>query len=239
MLYELRQAISDAAVNLRTKVLPRAKISGVSLPIDERISLPLRRMILDGSYERNELDIVERTLSKSDRVLECGAGIGLLSAYCAKRLGNEPVRTFEANPYMAPIIQSTFELNEVTPMLINGAIGAGRGEMEFHVRKNFYASSSHPGRVDGSMQTIRVTVHDLHDEVMNHRPTFLFIDIEGGEEGLAGCSSLPGVQKVMAEVHPDLIGQEGVRKFVSWLESLGFKKDFGISKEQELFFSRG
>jgi tRNA A58 N-methylase Trm61 len=55
----------------------------VALPLDMRISTSLRRAIVRGEYEKNELEIVRRTLEPGDRVLECGAGIGLLSTYCS------------------------------------------------------------------------------------------------------------------------------------------------------------
>lgn len=231
------QAIADAALNFRSVVLPRANVGGIRLPIDKRISLDLRRIIVNGKYEENELGIVGQTLEKGDRVLECGAGIGFLATYCAKHLGNNSVTTFEANPLMQEVIQQTFDLNGVSPGLIMGAIGPKRGTMPFHVRKNFWASSSHAGRAVGSIKTVDVPVYELHAEIVKFKPTYLFIDIEGGEDYLTGCSNLPGVRKVMAEVHPDLIGNDGVTRFVRWLEQLGFKKD-GLSKDRELYFAR-
>lgn len=237
-MFGMRQALSDAALNVRSKILPSAKVGGVRLPIDTRLSLDMRRTIVNGKYEQNELDIVERTLAKDDRILECGAGIGLLSAFCAKRIGGDRVKTFEANPFMEEVIRETYTLNDVQPTLVIGAIGAQNGTLPFHVRKNFWASSSHNGRAEGSLQTIDVPMYELHAQVIVTKPTYLFIDIEGGEEYLARCSSLPGVKKVMAEVHPELIGEANVAKFTGWLRDLGFVKDEQISKERELYFSR-
>ena len=239
MLVRIRRALSDAALNVRTRILPVAKVGGVRLPIDTRLSLQMRRTIVNGKYERHELRIVARTLSTDDRVLECGAGIGLLASYCAKRIGSDRVKTFEANPHMGDIIKETFALNGVSPTLISGAIGAHAGTLDLHVAENFWASSSHAGRAEGSLKTISVPMYGLHAEIVASQPTYLFIDIEGGEEHLANCSSLPGVRKVMAEVHPDLIGEAGVARFTDWLQGLGLVKDAQLSTQRELFFARG
>jgi FkbM family methyltransferase len=151
---------------------------------------------------------------------------------------SDRVKTFEANPFMQPLISKTFALNGVSPELVMGAIGAKRGELEFHVRANFWASSSHHARAEGSVQTIAVPVHALHEEILATRPTYLLVDIEGAEVGLVDSSELPGVRKVMVEVHPDLIGEGGVRRFLGWLSDLGFKKDDGISENIEIYLER-
>lgn len=212
---------------------------GIKLPLDLGLSPDMRRAILSGEYEKNELAIVSATLEDNDRVLECGTGLGLLSAYCARRLGGGRVRTFEANPYMLPIINQTFKLNDVSLELMIGAIGPTTGQIEFHVRRNFWASSSHAGRRDGSEQTITVPTRALHDAILATQPTYLLIDIEGAEENLIGCSDLPGVKKIMMEIHHDLIGAEAVKRLHSWLFSLGFDTDIPLLwKRDEVFFYR-
>ena len=167
------------------------------------------------------------------------AGLGLAcSTYCSLEIGSDRVKTFEANPFMQPLISKTFALNGVSPELVMGAIGAKQGELEFHVRANFWASSSHHARAEGSVQTISVPVHALHEEILAARPTYLLVDIEGAEVGLVDSSALPGVRKVMVEVHPDLIGEGGVRRFLGWLSDLGFKKDDAISENIEIYLER-
>ena len=46
-------------------------VGRVALPLDIRISVGLRRSILRGEYEQNEMEIVRRTLRSDDKVLEC------------------------------------------------------------------------------------------------------------------------------------------------------------------------
>ncbi|HVY05224.1 MAG TPA: FkbM family methyltransferase [Burkholderiales bacterium] len=234
----VKQALYDVCFDIRCKLEPCISMGEVNLPLDARVSRPLRKAISQGIYEQNEMDIVSKTLEVKDRVLECGAGIGLLSAYCALRVGSDKVTTIEANPFMAPLIFHTFALNHVRPELVIGAIGRAHGRIDFHVRRNFWASSSHPDRADGAVQTLSVPVIPLDEEVRRWKPTYLFIDIEGAEESLVGCSELPGVTKIMAEVHPELIGDTGVEAFLKWLRGLGFVRDNALSKEREFFLRR-
>jgi len=39
---------------------------------------------------------------------------------------------------MLPLISKTFVLNRVSPTLVIGAIGPKYGQIEFHVRENFW-----------------------------------------------------------------------------------------------------
>jgi FkbM family methyltransferase len=238
MLSLWRRAVEERVLNVRCRLQQRASVGEVVLPLDPGISTAMRKSILEGEYERNEIDIVRNTLVREDRILECGAGIGLLATYCSLRVGSERVKTFEANPFMLPLIKRTFALNGVSPALVIGAIGPAPGEVDFHVRKNFWASSLHDGRAPGALQTISVRMYALHDEILAMRPTYLLLDIEGAERDLVGSSELPGVEKVMLELHPELIGDDGVHEVLGWLSDLRFRKEPTISQDRELFLVR-
>jgi FkbM family methyltransferase len=238
MLYHLRQVLKDAALNVRCLIKKHVSIGVVALPLDLRVSASIRREILRGGYEAHEFDIVRRTLSPDDRVLEFGTGLGLLATYCSLEIGSDRVKTFEANPFMLPLICKSFALNGVSPKCVIGAIGPKFGQIDFHVRGNFWASSSHEGRSEGSAQTITVPMCALQDEIMVSKPTYLFIDIEGAETSLVGSSELPGVVKIMIEVHPELIGEKGVGRVLGWLSDLGFSKHDDFSKDNEIYLER-
>jgi len=72
---------------------------GVLLPLKHPlITAGIGKEIYFGDYERKEATIVSQRLTADDVVLEIGAGIGFLSAYCAKRIGSERVFAYDANP---------------------------------------------------------------------------------------------------------------------------------------------
>jgi FkbM family methyltransferase len=238
MFSNVRKTIKDVILRTRCELWPYSTVGDVRLPLDARLSVAMRRRIVNGNYEKQERRIIEATLDRDDCVLECGAGIGLLSTVAAKHVGSDRVRAFEANPKMAEIIQRTYELNDVWPTLVIGAIGAAPGVLTFHVQEDFWASSSHAMRADGAIETIQVPVHSLDAEVASTNPTYLFIDIEGAEDQLTGSSMLPGVRKIMCEFHPALIGSQGVQRFTDWLTSLGFAQDSTYSRDIHFYFFR-
>ena len=66
-----------------------------------------------------EFKILSEVLDKNDRVMEIDAAIGFLSAYCAKKIGNDKVVAYEANPQMIGKIKETYKLSNVNPIINN------------------------------------------------------------------------------------------------------------------------
>ena len=166
-------------------------------------------------------------------------GIGFLASYCAKRLGSDRVTTFEANPFMESIIRKAFKLNGVLPKLVICGVGAKNCKREFYIRRNFWASSTAEKRAINATGKIIVQMVSLESQILNLEPSYLIIDIEGGEQELVNCCDLPGVRKIMIELHPELIGEKGVLKLTDWLYSLGFVERAEVSSGVEKYFERG
>ena len=107
---------------------------GVMLPVKHPLVSPgIAREIYLGDYEAKEIEIISRRLATDDVVFEVGAGLGYLSAYCAKRTGSDKVFTYEANPELIPLIRETHARNAVTPTLTNALLAQGEGEREFRI----------------------------------------------------------------------------------------------------------
>ena len=79
------------------------------------MSPQVERTVSRGRYERDELRLIGQLLSPEDVALEVGAGLGVLSAYCARRLGSSRVFAYEANPDLEACIRDTYSLNQVQP----------------------------------------------------------------------------------------------------------------------------
>jgi hypothetical protein len=65
-----------------------------------------RGALRDGTYEADEANAAERCVREGFRVLELGAGIGYVTAICARRTAPENVLAVEANPALIPVIES-------------------------------------------------------------------------------------------------------------------------------------
>ncbi|OGA00507.1 MAG: hypothetical protein A2Z64_02460 [Betaproteobacteria bacterium RIFCSPLOWO2_02_67_12] len=210
---------------------------GVLLPTEgSGISRGIRRQIFFSEYEDKEIEIVAKRLASDDVVMEVGAGIGFLSAYCAKRIGSERVFAYEANPALMELIAATYRANGVAPTVRNVLLARGEGTREFHVEPEFWASSALPG--SGNARTIRVPQADLNSELQRVRPSFLIVDIEGGEIEFFELADLATVRKICVETHPAIHSSAALSKMLGGLIAQGFALDFTLMRKNVLYLSR-
>jgi predicted O-methyltransferase YrrM len=103
----LRKLSNWLIYHYRIRTRPIVSIEGIRIRVGRHMSRRVEQAISKGGYERDELRLIGMLLSPSDVVLEIGAGLGVVSAYCAKRLGSSRVFAFEANPDLEPRIRET------------------------------------------------------------------------------------------------------------------------------------
>jgi FkbM family methyltransferase len=213
---------------------------GIWLPCHQAgIAAGIARQIFLGEYESKEIDIVAKKLTADDVVVEVGAGLGYLSAYCARRIGSERVHTFEANPALMPLIRATHERNGIHPGVHNVLLARGDGACTFYVEDEFWASST-TARSDRA-QAISVPQRDLNAELRRLAPSFLIVDIEGGEGDFfayADLVDLKGLRKICLETHPDVLGDEGISAVFARLFEQGFRLDFACIRKNVFYFYR-
>jgi len=208
---------------------------GVMLPVKHALVSPgIAREIYLGDYEAKEIEIISRRLAADDVVFEVGAGLGFLSAYCAKRTGAKRVFAYEANPELIPLIRQTHARNQVAPTLTNALLANGDGEREFHLENEFWASSAH--RSGGRSITVRQL--DRNTELARVKPSFLIVDIEGGEAEFFAGADLSRVRKICVETHPDVLGDRLLSEMVADLVAKGFALDFSLIRKNVFFFHR-
>jgi len=208
---------------------------GLWLPVRHPAIAPeVARQIYLGDYESREFEIVRDRLEPSDVVLELGAGIGFLSAWCAKRIGSARVTAYEADPALVPILKETYARNRVSPTLVNAMLGPGAGTRPFHRQERFFASSAH--RAGG--EAIAVRQEDRDEVLARLRPSFLVVDIEGGEAELLRNASLGTVRKICLETHPDVLSDEALSALCAELFAQGFRLDFTRLRKNVFYFWR-
>ena len=210
---------------------------GVLLPTRHATLAPaIRKDIYFGDDEAKEADIVVQRLSQDDVVMEVGAGIGYLSALCAKRIGNQRVFAYEANPAMMAVIALTHQANGVAPTVKNTLLAEGDGERTFHLADEFWASSLVAPAAGA--RTITVPQTDLNSELALVRPTFLIVDIEGGEIEFFQVARLDGVQKICLETHPGVLTNAEISGLLARLIGAGFAIDFSLLRKNVFYLYR-
>ncbi|MEZ5816101.1 MAG: FkbM family methyltransferase [Hyphomicrobiaceae bacterium] len=182
--------------------------------------------LLSGFYESDERRILNGLLDENDRVLEIGAAIGAVSVAIGSIVGGEALLCVEPNPRLHPALKATLAANAISAQVIEGAVvseGTFQREgaaMSLRLGHEFWGSSLTD---DPGGEVIEVPVHSVDALIRDHGANAVVVDIEGGELDLIMNSPLEGVRKLAVEVHPLVIGEDGVVKVLDRLASLGFR----------------
>lgn len=197
-----------------------------------------RRQIVRHDYEEAELSILDATLTPEDSVLELGAGIGLTSVFCARRIGDgAKVHALEANPALVPVLERNFALNGVRPDFHNMAAAKETGEVEFALDRSYTSSGIH-GRPSETVERVRLPAAGFQDLLDRYRPSYLIMDIEGGETDLLPGADLTCVQKICLEVHPEIVGDAAISGVVRGLMEAGFLLHFSRNRKNVIYMER-
>jgi FkbM family methyltransferase len=211
-------------------------VEGIRIRIGRHMSRRVERALSKGDYEREELRLIGAVLSPSDTVLEVGAGLGLVSAYCAKRIGSNRVFACEADPDLEPCIRETYQLNHVEPTLEMCAVGAQSGRVTLYRDKHLVSTSVVRRRVGA--RPVEVPGKSLNYLVEKVRPTLLVIDAEGAERELFEGALLPSVTRIVLELHERVIGPTATNRVRVKLSNLGFEVDQRLSSSEHLVLRR-
>ena len=218
----LRKIRNWLVYQYRVRRRPVVTIAGVQIRVGRHMSPRVERTVSRGRYEQNELTLIEQVLSPGDVVLEVGAGIGLVSTYCALRLGSSRVFAYEANPDLEACIRETYALNQVQPTLEMCAVGAGAGTVTLYRDRHLWASSVL--RPSGRARPVEVPVKALSEIVASVRPTLLIVDAEGAESEMFDRADLPTVTRMVLELHEQVIGRASALRVRSRLTAMGFEE---------------
>lgn len=197
--------------------------NGIKVPfIPDVITPKIERPLRNNRYEGGECAALRDILRPGDRVLELGAGIGLISTVAALAEGVQSVTAVEANPDLIAVIRETHRLNGVASVdLRNGVVvHNAQKKAPFYLRADFWASSMEP-----DSRPFRKKKHlpcfNIQALVAETRPTVIVCDIEGGEMGLFDDVDLTGVRAMILEMHPKVYGAETVEAISGLFEGQG------------------
>lgn len=189
------------------------------------------------TYEKGEISILQQTVEASDIILELGTGVGLTSAYCATITGSDHVTTIEANINLKPFIQKLYTRNKVNPSLRFGVAGVETGEVTFYTEPNdIWSSSLLPVSPRGLL--LQVNKINCNELLSSLRPSYLIMDIEGGEFDLIPSLDMTHISKIQIEIHAKLLGAEKAEILIDLLRDRGFTLHNELSDEEQYYFYR-
>lgn len=201
---------------MKTAQLPGARIDVSS----DVISDAVRGYIARGKYEAEEHQIISRTLTKEDVVMEIGAGIGYISCVCASILQDKDrLHVYEANPRIIDIIRHNMSLNNVDFHLNNQLLGFENGKADFYIPKDFWSASMN--YLEGAEKVV-IDVVDANEKLLEIKPTYLIMDIEGAEVHVLPKMDLSSVNTICLEVHPHKTSMPLIHQMFQYLLDNGF-----------------
>ncbi len=202
---------------------------GFRLRVDRRIPRVNRRYLFHKypRYERDEVALLEAILERGDRVLELGAGFGIVSLHITRIVSDQGfLVAIEANREAFGILAENLALNARGFLCLEGLAALENGRGAFFVnRRNFHRSSQHDHTAPaGQWQQVEVARLSVPDLVDQHDMNALVMDIEGGEHEILGGWDLAGIDKLACEFHPSVYGKQTMLRQITALEERGFSK---------------
>ena len=201
---------------------------GVDIPfVPEIITPPIERPMRNDRYEAGECAMLEGLVQPEDRVLDLGAGVGLVSSIASRLAHKGHVTAIEANPRQLPLIEETYRLNGIENVTLINAIVSPKGQSgsaPFYLRKDFWASSMEPDSrsFEEKVKVKRIDIAQLMQDV---QPDIICCDIEGGELDLFDGVDLSGVRAIVMEFHPKVYGLAGEARLRHVIQSGGLREN--------------
>jgi FkbM family methyltransferase len=215
-------------------VLPKMKeleIEGIRLDVS-KLPVKVRNRILHAGYEAHEMGMCRDFLRPEDSVLELGGAIGFIGLYCQKKIGIQRYVSFEANPRTLEILKQNYRLNGCEPVAWNLALAPRDGSVELDVEGDFWENSIVPmGQPGAGSKTMKVPAASLQTilKKTGHPVNVLIIDIEGAEKFIDYDAIPRGIEKIIIEFHPGIIGTETMYEIIAKLVVKGFR----VAREEE------
>ena len=204
-----------------------ANCLGVVVPSSPFLNEQRIARINAARYEGQEIRGALAVVRPGDRILEMGAGLGLVGAVALLRGQAAHLLSFEANPDLILHIQALYDRNGLSDRcsLRHQVLTTGPEApafMPFFLRNSYLASSL----IDSKRPTRKVSVPtaDFDGVVQAYRPDVLLMDIEGGELAMIDTVAQARFRAIVIEFHPEVYGDAGMRHCKASLTRAGYKK---------------
>lgn len=201
--------------------LTKVRIDGVRVDIaPEYTPKFIARSILARAYEGPERTIAKKVLQPGMSVVEIGAGLGIVGLLAARLTKGGKVVSYEANPHLEGAIRHNYSLNAAAPKLNMRAVTLDGLPVTFYRNDNIVSSSLLEREIDSKPITVDSVRFD--DVIAENKPDVLIMDVEGAEVSLLGQSDLSGIQHIIVELHPHIVGEDAINNLVREINTKGF-----------------
>lgn len=215
-------------------------LRGLTVAVDTQVVTdPILDSLWKDDYEVPELRALSGLMRPSDRVLELGTGMGLVSGVMAKRHPQARFVSYEANPTLAPVIAALHQRNGIGNVALRSAIVAplDQGTTRiFRLHRHFTEGSLVAQGADQGVA--EVAVHDPAVVIAEVQPDLLLCDIEGGEEELIPVLPMHGLRAAVIELHPAVVSRAGMARIFAAFHLAGLVPVVELSSATVVAFER-
>ena len=179
-------------------------------------------------YEAPEIGGLSRAIQPGDRVLELGAGLGIVSALAGRATGpSGTVLSYEANPALLADTQAFLDANGVSNVKLVHAVLVNDPDLrprEFHLAGSFAESSLLGAEGRGSRGTVEVPADSLSRVLDEFQPDVLICDIEGAEVELFPTFPPSTLRAAVIELHPDRLTPAQIQSIHDGMAARGLNR---------------
>lgn len=184
-----------------------------------KISLLSGTGFISGNYEPEKTNTIINSVKPNDIALDVGAHIGYFSMLMSKIVGsNGHVYAFEPRPLNQKMLSKNIEVNNCANVtILTSAIGNFIGKVNFDA-----TTGTGTGHVteDGNISVSITTIDNFCNE-KNIKPSYIKIDIEGGE-----LDALNGAEQTIIKFKPKILlathGYEIDKECDVWMRDKGY-----------------
>jgi FkbM family methyltransferase len=189
---------------------------------------PILGQLQSGEYERPEIYGLSTVVRPGDRVLELGAGLGIISALAGRAAGQSgQVLSYEANPALIADTQAFFAANGVANVTMVNAVLVKEPDpkpRQFHLAGSFAESSLLGVEGRGSRGKVTVRAECMSQVLTDYKPDVLICDIEGAEVDLFPAFPTSTLRAAVIELHPDRLSPAQIQSIHDGMAALGLKR---------------
>lgn len=215
--------------NLRRDALlrgPSIEYEGLAIPTRRSgMNRDILNHLYARMYERPEIAGLTRVVRPGDRVLELGAGLGIISALAARAAGPQGrVRSYEANSALLDDTRAFLTGNGMTTVDLVHAVLVSEpnpAPRRFHLAESFAEGSLLPKQGHDNARTVEVPAQSLACVLAEFRPDVLICDIEGAEAELLPALPPSTLRAAVVELHPDRLTPDQIQSIHDAMAAFG------------------
>lgn len=212
---------------------PFTTLHGVKILDTPHLRPGMRERIEVARYEGPEIEASMEHIPQGARIVEFGAGVGIVGAVATKNCKASALLSFEPNHRLIPSIEALYRANrmlsktEVRNALVLSEPDAPTS-VNFVLRSNFLGSGlqakGHPDRIEN----VQVPVERWEDVKSSFKPTAILMDIEGAEREFFRHADLTGIDTIILETHRKLYARAGMMEIKRSIFNQGFEQVYHL-----------